>query len=178
MLFRSFRIKLHDFNREEPYTDVKFTRNDVFSGNDPSWLGSCLNIMSVSQFSRSVVSSSLLLHEPQHARPPCPWPTSRVHPNSCPLSRWCHPTISCSVIPFSSCPQSFPASGSFQMSQFFASGTQVLEFQLQHQFFQWIARTDLLYDGLVGSPCSPRDSQVFFTTTVQKHQFFCAQLYL
>ena len=64
-----------------------------------------------------------------------------VHPNPCPLSWWCHPTISSSVIPFSSCPQSFPASGSFQMSQFFAS---VLEFQLQHQSFQWIPRTDLL----------------------------------
>ena len=72
------------------------------------------------QFSCSVVSDSLRLHEPQHARPPCPSPTPRVHSNPCPLSRWCHPTISFSVIPFS-CPHSFPASGSFQMSQLFTS---------------------------------------------------------
>ena len=71
------------------------------------------------QFSRSVVSSSLRPHEPQHARPPCPSPTPGVHPNPCPLCWWCHPTISSSVVPFSSCPQSFPASGSFQMSQLY-----------------------------------------------------------
>ena len=76
------------------------------------------------QFSRSVVSDSLRPHGLQHARPPCPSPTPGVHQNSCPLSRWCHPTISSSVIPFSSCLQSFPASGSFQMSQLFASGGQ------------------------------------------------------
>ena len=75
------------------------------------------------QFSCSVVSDSLWPHEPQHTRPPCPSPTPRVHPNRCPLSWWCHPTISSSVIPFSSCPQSFPASGSFQMSQLFSSGS-------------------------------------------------------
>ena len=76
------------------------------------------------QFSCSVVSDSLRPHEPQHARLPCPSPTSGVYPNPCPLSWWCHPTISSSVIPFSSCPQSFPASGSFQMSQLFTSGGQ------------------------------------------------------
>ena len=76
------------------------------------------------QFSRSVVSNSSQPHGPQHTRPPCPSPTPRVYSNSCPLSRWCHPTISSSVIPFSSCLQSFPASGSFQMSQFFTSGGQ------------------------------------------------------
>ena len=76
------------------------------------------------QFSRSVMSDSSQPHEPQHARPLCPSPTPRVPPNPCPLSRWCHPTISSSVVPFSSCPQSFPASGSFQMSQLFASGGQ------------------------------------------------------
>ena len=70
------------------------------------------------QFSCSVVSKSLQPHELQHARPPCPSPTPRVHPNPCPSSRWCHPTISSSVVPFSSCPQSFPASGSFQMISF------------------------------------------------------------
>ena len=76
------------------------------------------------QFSRSVMSNSLRPHKPQHARPPCPSPTPGVHPNPCPLSRWCHPAISSSVIPFSSHPQSFPASGSFPMSQLFATGGQ------------------------------------------------------
>ena len=76
------------------------------------------------QFSCSVVSNSLRPHEPQHARPPCPSPTPRVHPNPCLSSRRCHPTISCSVVPFSSCLQSFPASGSFSVSQLFASGCQ------------------------------------------------------
>ena len=76
------------------------------------------------QFSRSVVSNSLWPHELQHARPPCPSSTLGVYPNSCPLSWWCHPTISSSVVPFSSRPQSFPASGSFQMSQLFTSGGQ------------------------------------------------------
>jgi len=76
------------------------------------------------QFSCSVVSISFRPHEPQHARPPCPSPTPRVHPNPYSSSRWCHPTISSSVVPFSSCPQSFPASGSFPMSQLFASGGQ------------------------------------------------------
>ena len=77
-----------------------------------------------SQFSRSVVSDALRPQEPQHTSPPCPSPTPGVHPNPCPLSPWCHPTISSSVVPFSSCPQSFPASGSFPMSQLFASGGQ------------------------------------------------------
>ena len=77
----------------------------------------------LSQLSRSVVSDSAT-HEPQHARPPCPSPTPGVHPDPCPLSQWCHPTISSSVVPFSSCPQSFPASGSFQMSQLSTSGAQ------------------------------------------------------
>ena len=113
------------------------------------------------QSSRSVVSDSLRPHGPQHARPPCPSPTARVYSNSCPLSQWCHPTISSSVIPFSHL-QSFPASRSFQIS-LFKSVLYIrwpsIGFQLQHQSFQWIFRTDLLYDGLAGSPCSPRDSQ-------------------
>ena len=79
------------------------------------------------QFSRSVVSDSLQPHVLQHTRLPCPSPTPRVHPDPCPSSRWCHPTISSSVIPFSSCPQSFPASGSLKMSQLFASGGQSIE---------------------------------------------------
>ena len=113
------------------------------------------------QYSHSVVSDSLQPHEPQHARHPCPSPIPGAHPNPCPLSRWCHPTISSSVVPFSSCSQSFPASGSFQMSQL----AKVLEFQLQHQSFQWTHRTDLFSDELVGSPCSPRDSQESSPTT-------------
>ena len=83
-----------------------------------------LKIFSSVQFSHSVVSDSLQPHEPQHARPPCPSPTTGVYPNLCPLSQWCHQTISSSVVPFSSCLQSFPTSGSFQMSQLFASGGQ------------------------------------------------------
>ena len=94
------------------------------------WRGSlhsfwCLfNIWSSVQFSLSVLSDSLWPHGPQHARPPCPSPTPGVYPKSCSLSQWCHSTISSSVVPFSSCPQSFPASGSFQMSQLFASSGQ------------------------------------------------------
>ena len=76
------------------------------------------------QFSRSVVSDSLQPHESQHARPPCPSPTPGVYSDSCPSSRWCHPAISSSIVPFSSCPQSLPASGSFPMSQLFAWGGQ------------------------------------------------------
>ena len=81
-------------------------------------------VFSSFQFSHSAMFDSLGLHELQHTRPPCPSPAPRVHPNPCPLSRWCHPAISSSVTLFSSCPQSFPASGSFPMSQLFASGGQ------------------------------------------------------
>ena len=84
-------------------------------------------VFSSVHFSRSVMSNSLWPHELQHSRPPCPAPTPRVHPNPCPSSQWCHPTISSSVISFFSCPQSFPASGSFQMSQLFTSGGQSIE---------------------------------------------------
>ena len=76
------------------------------------------------QFSHSVMSDSLWLHRLQHTRPPCPSPTPGIYPNSCPLSRWCHPIMSSSVVPFSSCPKSLPASGSFQMRQLFTSGGQ------------------------------------------------------
>ena len=87
---------------------------------------------------QSVVSDSLWPHGLQLTRSPCP-STPRACSNTCPLSRWCHQTISSSDIPFSSCLQFFPASGSFPVSKFFASGGQVLEFQLQHQSFQWIS---------------------------------------
>ena len=95
------------------------------------------------QFSHSVMSNPLRPHGLQHTRLPCPSPTSGVYSDSCPLSWWCHPTVSSSVIPFS-CLQSFPASGSFQMSQFFSSGGQTIGVQLQHQSFQWIFRTAFL----------------------------------
>ena len=115
-------------------------------------------ILSV-QFSLSVVSDSLRPHELQHARTPCSSQTPGVHSNSCPSSQWCHPAISSSVVPFSSCPQTLPASGSFLWVNSSHEVAKVLEFQLQHHSFQWTSRTDLLRNGLVGSPCSPRDSQ-------------------
>ena len=128
-------------------------------------------------FSRSVVSDSLWPHESQHARPPCPSPTPGVHSNSCPSSQWCHPAISSSVIPFSSCPQSLPASGSFQMSQLFAWGgqsigvsplTSVLPMNTQGWSpLEWTGWIFLQSKGL---------SRVFSNTTVQKHQFFSTQL--
>ena len=103
-----------------------------------SCLSSFAFYMDVSvQFSRSVLSDSLRPHGLQHSRPPCPSPIPGVYSNSCPLSWWCHPTISSSVIPFSFCLQSFLASGSFPMS-LFTEGVKLLELQLQHQSFQWI----------------------------------------
>ena len=133
-------------------------------------------ILSV-QFSHSVVSDSLQPHESQHARPPCPWPTARAYPNPCPSSRWCHPTISSSVVPFSSCPQSFPALRSFLMSQLFAWGGQ--------SFGVWASTSVLPMNTQDWSPLGWTDwislqskglSRVFSNTTVQKHQFFGTQL--
>ena len=121
------------------------------------------------------MSDSLWPHESQHARPPCPSPTPGVYPNSRPWSQWCHPTISSSVIPFSSCPQSFPASRSFPMSQLFAWGGQsigisasasVLPMNIQGWF-------PLALTGLI-SLQSKQLSRVFSNTTVQKHQFLCS----
>ena len=103
-----------------------------------------LSYLSSVQFSCSVVSDSLWPHELQHARPPCPSPTPGAYPKSCPLSWWCHPTISSSVIPFASFPQSFPASCLFKWVSSSHKVAKVLEFQLQHQSFQWTPRTDLL----------------------------------
>ena len=129
------------------------------------------------QFSHSVVSDSLRPHESKHARPPCPSPTPGVYSNSCPLSWWCHPTISSSITPFSSCPQSLPASGSFPMSQLFAWGGQstgvsasasVLPLNTQDWSpLGWTGWISLQFKGL---------SRVFSNTTVQKHQFFGTQL--
>ena len=113
------------------------------------------NIWIYVQFSHSVVSDSLWPHRLQHARLPCPSPTLRACSNSCLSSRWYHPTISSSVVPFSFCLQSFPASGSFPLSQV----AKLLELQLHHRSFQWIFKVDFLQDWLVWSLCSPRDSQ-------------------
>ena len=99
---------------------------------------------SVSQFSPSVMSDSLQPHESQHARPPCPSPTPGVHPNSCPSSRWCHPAISSSVVPFSSCPQSLPASESFPMSQLFTWGGQSIGVSALASVLPRTPRSDLL----------------------------------
>ena len=99
------------------------------------------------------MSDSLWPHELQHTRPPCPSPTPGVHPNPCPLSQWCNPTISSSVIPFSSCLQSFPASGSFPMSQFFISGGQVLEFSMLSRFvIAFLPRSKCLLISWLQSP--------------------------
>ena len=94
------------------------------------------------QFSHSVVSDSLRSHELQHSRPPCPSPTPGVHPNPCPLSRWCHPTTSSSVVPFSSCPHLSQHQGLFKWVSSLHQVAKVLEFQLQYQSFQWIFRID------------------------------------
>ena len=131
------------------------------------------------QFSQSVVSNSLWPHGLQHARPPCPSQTPRACSNSCLLSWWCHPTISSSVFPFSSCLQSFPASGSFPMNQFFASGGQssgvsasTSRLPVNFQDWSplgWTGWISLQFQGLSG---------VFSNITVQKHQFFSAQISL
>ena len=110
------------------------------------------------QFSCSVMSDSLLPHGLQQTMFFCPLRTPVVCSNSGPSKWWCHPTIPSSVIPFSSCLQSFPASGSFPMSQFCTSDGQSIGIQLQYQSFQWIFSAYILYNWLVWSPCSSRDS--------------------
>ena len=128
------------------------------------------------QFSHSVVSDSLWPHESQHARPPCQSPTPGGHSNSCPSSQWCHPAISSSVVPFSSCPQSLPASGTFPTSQLFTWGGQSTGVSASASFppkksqgwspSEWTSWISLQSKGL---------SRVFSNTTVQKHQFFDTQ---
>ena len=129
------------------------------------------------QFSHSVVSDSLRPHELQHTRPPCPSSTPRVHSNTCPSSRWCHPAISSSVILFSSCPQLLPASETFPMSQLFAWGGQsigvsALASVLAKNTQDW---SPLEWTGWI-SLQSKGLSRVFSNTTLQKHQLFGAQL--
>ena len=128
------------------------------------------------QFSRSVVSKSLWPHDPQHARPPCLSPSPGVHPHPRPLSRWCYLIISSSVVPFSSCPQSFPASGSFQMSNLFASGGQSIGISTSTSILPMNTQ-DWSPLGRIGwiSLQSKGLSRVFSNITVQKHQFFGAQ---
>ena len=129
------------------------------------------------QFSRSVVSDSLQPHESQHARPPCPSPTPRVHSGSRPSSQWCHPAISSSVVPFPSCPQSLPASESFPMSQFFAWGGQSTGVSALASFLPKKSQglSPLEWTGWI-SLQSKGPLRVFSNTTVQKHQFFGTQL--
>ena len=129
------------------------------------------------QFSCSVLSDSLRPHELQHARPPCPSPSPGVQQNSCPSSRWCHPTISSSVVPYTSCPQSLPASQSFPMSQLFtwggqSNGVSALASVLPMNTQDWspLERTGWI------SLQSKGLSRVFSNTTLQKHQFFSIQL--
>ena len=129
------------------------------------------------QFGRSVVSDSLQPHGLQHARPPCPSQTPRVYIKSCPLSQWCHPTISSSVIPFSSCPQSFPALGSFQMSQLFTSGGQSIGVSASTSIRTMNTQdwSPLGWTGLISS-MSKGLSRAFSNNRVKKHQFISVQL--
>ena len=142
----------------------------------PNFQNFLWNSISV-QYSCSVVSDSLRPHESQHAKPPCPSPTPRVDSDSCPSSRWCHPAISSSVVPCSSCPQSLPTSGSFPMSQLFEWGGQITGVSASASVLpvntqgwsplEWTGWISLQFKKL---------SRVFSNTTVQKHQFFGAQL--
>ena len=175
-----------------PYSKVKPTCPALSGGfftTDATWKTPILNIPSPQflpcsicasydisqsfQFSPSVVSDSLQPHESQHARPPCPSPTPRVYPNSCPLSQWCHPTISSSVIPFSSCHQSLPASGSFPVSQLFIWGGQSTGVSALASVFPMNTQdwSPLGWTGWI-SLQSKGLSRVFSNTTVQKHHFF------
>ena len=141
-----------------------------------SWILLYIKFFSV-QFSRSLISDSLRPHESQHGRPPCPSPTPGVHSDSRPSSQWCHPAISSSVLPFSSCPQALPASESFPMSQLFAWGGQSARVSALASFLpkntqgwsplEWTGWISFQSNGL---------SRVFSNTTVQKYQFFGIQL--
>jgi len=155
-----------------------FDYRDIYSHLEASILTitSYVSFSSV-QFSGSVMSDSLRPHESQHARPPCPSPTSRVYSNSCPSSRWCHPAILSSVISFSSCPQSLPASGSFPMSQLFTSGGQCIGVTASASVLPMNTQdwSPLGWTGWI-SLQSKELSRVFSNTTVQKHQFSGTQL--
>ena len=166
--------------KKKRINDLRVSINSRHQQSAHMWFSTkAFRLMSSVQFSYSVVSNSLRLHGLQHTRLPCPSPTPRAYSNSCSSSWWWHPTISSSVIRFSSCLQSFLASGSFPMSQFFASGgqtigvsasTSVLPMNIQDRFpLGWTGWISLQSKGL---------SRVFSNTTVQKHQFFGARLSL
>ena len=150
---------------EQKSKDFKPITQKTFEAEVITWFS-----FSSVQFSHSVVSDSLRPHESQHARPPCPSPTPRVHSDSCPSSQWCHPAISSSVVPFSSCPQSLPASESFPVSQLFTRGGQSTGVSALASFLPkkshgwspsgWTGWISLQSKGL---------SRVFSNTTVQKH---------
>ena len=160
-----------------PLSQVTHLRQERVE-NVQIWWAHTRSVASV-QFSRSILSDSLRPHVSQHARPPCPSPTARIHPNSCASSQWYHPAISSSVVPFSSCPQSLPASEFFPMSQLFAwigqsirvsALASVLPKNIQDWFpLGWTGWISLQSKGL---------SRVFSNITVQKHQFFGTQLFL
>ena len=161
-----------DLQRAEPRSLASHTRMAVVL-----WTWLCNGMSSVSQFSHLVVSDSLRPHEYQHARPPCPSPTPGVYSDSCPSSQWFHPAISSSVTPFSSCPQSLQASGSFPVNQLFAWGGQSIGVSASALVFP-VNTQDWSPLGWTGwiSLQSKELSRVFSNTTVQKHQFFDAQL--
>ena len=129
------------------------------------------------QFSCSVMHNSLWCHRLQHCRIPCPSATSRACTNSCPSGQWCHPMISSSVVLFFSCLQSFPASGSFPVSQFFTSGGQSFAGSASASVFPVNIQDWFCQDGLVGSPCSSRGLKSLLQNQVQNHQFFHSQLW-
>ena len=169
-------VRFRDWVHTSGWGESEYLRSTL---NGPRPLGYLIIVFSSVQFSHSVVSDYLWPHGLQHARPPSPSSIPEVYSNSCPLSWWCHPTISSSVVPFSSCFQSFPASGSFPMSPFFASGGQsigvsastlVLPMNIRDWFpLGWTSWISLMSKGL---------SREFSNTTVEKHQFFGAQLSL
>ena len=173
---QSYRAQHQVVRRQKTEVSIRFKQRLYwgFQGNAKQCR---VNSFSSVQSSHSAMSHSLWPHEPQHTKLHCPSPTPGVYPNSCPLSQWCHPTISSSVIPFSSCPQSFPASGSSPMSQLFASGGQSTGVSASTSVFPmntqdwspsgWTGWIFLQSKGL---------SRVFSNTTAQKHQFLSAQL--
>ena len=158
---------IEDLNRHFSKEDIQMTYRYI--KRCPS-----LIVQSV-QFSRSVVSDSLWPHESQHTRPPCLSPTPKVYSNPCPSSWWCHPAISSSVIPFCSCPQSRPASGSFPMSQLRMRWPKYWSFSFSISPSNEHPGSPLVWIGWI-SLQSKGLSRVFSNTTVQKHQIFGAQL--
>ena len=166
-------------------TKVLSSENRVLSAGPPQNSLLCASIRFADTFplcwrwwcSVTILSNALRPHGPQHARPPCPSPTPRACSNVCPSRRWCHPTISASVVPSSSCLQSFPASGSFPVSQLFASGGQNIGASASVLPMNTQGRSPLRLTGWI-SLKSKELSRVFSNTTVQTHQFFCTQLSL